>query len=166
MTDINIYSKTFSSKSNAKRAALKAGLAAEMLQLERIPATEHAPEVWCVVEPGDETAATEVAEVTQEDVQAAADHAETEIEEQGDETPRKGVAIQKDREERNGYRRPSAGGKCAAVWDYCDWFLNDNGENIPPKPKDLKHWAEKHGHNPNNAVIELYQWRKFMGLSK
>lgn len=73
----------------------------------------------------------------------------------------KGISIQKDREERNGIKRPSHGGACAAVWDYCDEFVAANGGKLP-MPKDMKAWAAATGHNANNAVIEMYQWRKFV----
>ena len=73
----------------------------------------------------------------------------------------KGISIQKDREERNGIKRPSHGGACAAVWDYCDEFVAANDGKLP-MPKDMKAWAASTGHNANNVVIEMYQWRKFI----
>lgn len=75
-----------------------------------------------------------------------------------------GITIEKDREERNGIKRPSKGGKCAAVWEECDAYHTIN--KTAPKPKYMKEWATAQGLNPNNAVIEMYQWRKFMGISK
>jgi len=74
----------------------------------------------------------------------------------------KGLKIQKDREERNGIKRPSEGGKCAAVWNKCDELYEATG--MVPTPKALKGWAEEHSHNFNNASIELYRWRNFMGF--
>lgn len=74
----------------------------------------------------------------------------------------KGLKIQKDREERNGIKRPSVGGKCAAVWEYCESLYEANG--MVPTPKALKGWAEENGHNLNNVSIELYRWRNFMGF--
>lgn len=74
-----------------------------------------------------------------------------------------GLKIERNREERNGIKRPSIGGKCRQVWDACDSIYN-NGKGLIPMPKQLKEWATANGHNPNNAVIELYQWRKFMGF--
>lgn len=71
-----------------------------------------------------------------------------------------GLPIQKDRVERNGIKRPSVGGKCDAVWSYCDSYLAEHGKT--PMPKDMRAWAEAHGQNPSNAVIELYQWRKWV----
>ena len=69
--------------------------------------------------------------------------------------------IEKDREERNGVKRPSAGGACRAVWDFCDASSTPAG---PPSVKEVKAHAESLGWNANNASIEYYQWRKFMGI--
>ena len=65
--------------------------------------------------------------------------------------------IEKDREERNGVKRPSAGGACRAVWDFCD-------AAGMPTVAQVKAEAEARGWNANNASIEYYQWRKFMGI--
>lgn len=74
-----------------------------------------------------------------------------------------GLKIEKDREERNGIKRPSVGGKCRAVWDALDAHAVLTGED--PSSKDVKVLAEAHGWNPNNASIEFYQWRKFNGIT-
>lgn len=73
-----------------------------------------------------------------------------------------GIKIEKEREERNGVKRPSAGGVCRAVWDWCDNFVSKTSN--PPSAAQVKAAAEPHGWNPNNASIEYYQWRKFMGI--
>jgi hypothetical protein len=69
-----------------------------------------------------------------------------------------GLKIEANREEKNGVKRPSAGGMCRAVWDACD--------AIGPSAtaKDVKKLAETNGWNQNNASIEFYQWRKFNGI--
>lgn len=72
-----------------------------------------------------------------------------------------GIKIEKDRPEQNGVVRPSEGGKCRAIWDFCDQ-LNEKG--VMPMPKLLKEAARENGWNENNAVIEMYQWRKFHGI--
>lgn len=72
-----------------------------------------------------------------------------------------GIKIQKDRPEQNGIKRPSAGGACAAVWDFCDSVM---AKGAAPTAKEVKAWAAEGGTNPNNAVIEFYQWRKFNGI--
>lgn len=71
-----------------------------------------------------------------------------------------GLKIEKNREERNGIKRPSAGGKCRVIWDTLDAM----GANTTAK--EVKAVAEQRGWNPNNASIEFYQWRKFNGYGK
>lgn len=73
-----------------------------------------------------------------------------------------GVKIEKNREERNGVKRPSVGGLCRAIWDFCDAQVLANGE--APTVKAIKEAAPGQGWNPNNASIEYYLWRKFMGI--
>lgn len=73
-------------------------------------------------------------------------------------------AVEKDRPEQNGIKRPSAGGLCRAVWDKCDEMREAKGGEIPTS-KDVKAAAEVAGWNPNNALIEFYQWRKFNGIT-
>lgn len=63
------------------------------------------------------------------------------------------------REERHGVRRPREGGKCWQVWNHLD-----NHGNM--ESKDLREVATAKGWNVNNALIELSQWRKFMGVGK
>jgi len=75
-----------------------------------------------------------------------------------------GLKIEKDREERNGIKRPSIGGKCRAIWDAMDAHAESTGDD--PTSKDVKAMAAEHGWNPNNASIEFYQWRKFNGIAK
>lgn len=77
-------------------------------------------------------------------------------------TPGTGLKIEKDRPEQNGIKRPSAGGRCRAVWDALDAYLQETGDQ--PTAKDVKEIAADEGWNPNNASIEFYQWRKFHGI--
>ena len=72
--------------------------------------------------------------------------------------PKKEAAPKVQRIEQNGVKRPGPG-KCLEVWEYLDQHGNC-------MPKDLKPVAEAKGWNLNNAQIELYQWRKFMGLGR
>lgn len=74
-----------------------------------------------------------------------------------------GLKIEKDRPEQNGIKRPSAGGRCRAVWDALDAYLQETGEQ--PTAKVVKDIAADEGWNPNNASIEFYQWRKFHGIT-
>lgn len=62
------------------------------------------------------------------------------------------------REERNGVKRPGPG-KCLEVWEH----LDQRGDL---DAKDLKAVAVERGWNANNAVIELYRWRKFNGVTR
>lgn len=73
----------------------------------------------------------------------------------------KGIKIEKNREERNGVKRPSTGGMCRAVWDLLD-EVREMG--IMPTAKHVKTLATEHRWNQNNASIEFYQWRKFHGI--
>ena len=63
-----------------------------------------------------------------------------------------------ERVEQNGVMRPGPG-KCLEVWEYLDQHGN-------MMPKDLKPIAGEKGWNENNALIELYQWRKFNGITR
>jgi hypothetical protein len=74
----------------------------------------------------------------------------------------KGIKIEKDRPEQNGIVRPSVGGKCRQVWDFCDSVYA--GGQLP-MPKQMREWAREVDVNENNAVIEMYQWRKFHGIN-
>lgn len=70
--------------------------------------------------------------------------------------------VQKDRPMQNGVKMPSEGGKCRAVWDKCFELA---GAGVTPTPELLKAWAAETGANVANAVIELYAWRKFNGIT-
>lgn len=72
-----------------------------------------------------------------------------------------GLKIQKDRVTANGVTRPSAGGKCDAVWAECDRL---QAAGILPSVEALRTWATANNHNINNAQIELYRWRTFNGI--
>lgn len=77
-----------------------------------------------------------------------------------------GLKIEKNREERNGVKRPSAGGKCRAIWDTLDAYVADpDNEGQQPTSKIVKAIAEEEGWNPTNAMIEFYNWRKFNGVT-
>ena len=70
---------------------------------------------------------------------------------------RKGYKIQKEREERNGVKRPSEGTVCGAVWAEFD-------KNPEIKAGELADLADAHGWNRTNVSCEFYVWRKFMGI--
>ena len=70
---------------------------------------------------------------------------------------RKGYTIQKEREERNGVKRPSEGTICGAVWAEFD-------KNPEIKAGELAALADANGWNRTNVSCEFYAWRKFMGI--
>ncbi len=75
----------------------------------------------------------------------------------------KKIAVPKEpREERNGIKRPRAGGVCAEVWFALDAMLAA-GES--PTTQALKDLAVAKGWNQNNASTELSGWRRFNGVS-
>ena len=67
------------------------------------------------------------------------------------------LPVRLERIEQNGVKRPGPG-KCLEVWEYLDQHGNMT-------PKDLKPVAAEKGWNISNVQIELYQWRKFNGIS-
>lgn len=75
----------------------------------------------------------------------------------------KGYKIEKDRPEQNGIKRPSAGGLCRAVWDWCDSVREATG--APPVAAQVREHSETVGWNVTNGMIEFYQWRKFNGIT-
>lgn len=78
--------------------------------------------------------------------------------------PRTAYTIEKDRPEQNGIKRPSAGGLCRAVWDAMDeQRAANNGDT--PSTQQVRDLALMHNWNPNNAMIEYYQWRKYNGIT-
>lgn len=70
---------------------------------------------------------------------------------------RKGYTIQKEREERNGVKRPSEGTVCGNVWAEFD-------KNPEIKASDLAELADANEWNRTNVSCEFYAWRKFMGI--
>lgn len=70
---------------------------------------------------------------------------------------RKGYTIQKEREERNGVKRPSEGTVCGNVWAEFD-------KNPEIKAGELATLADANGWNRTNVSCEFYAWRKFMGI--
>lgn len=75
---------------------------------------------------------------------------------------RSNYTIEKDRPEQNGIKRPSAGGLCRAVWDKMDEIRAASGS--VPTTTQVRSAAEVEGWNPNNAMIEFYQWRRYNGI--
>lgn len=135
--------KNYGKMTNAlMREALEAHYAdAEVEQVESVQVETEVEQV---------APATESASVAEQDLDVA------EVAQAG-----KGIKIEKDREERNGVKRPSIGGACRMVWDYLDDVV---AAGATPTIKQVKATAEEYGWNVNNASIEFYQWRKFNGI--
>lgn len=193
--------KTFSTKSNAKRAAAKVGITEDKLvqvdgkwgfevveAIEVIEVTTPAAKPRSAGTAFDildkkKPAAKQVEEVqtnAEEEVNAevaslganpfggmtqalVSKPAQVQPESSNRESKRT-CAVEKDRPEQNGIKRPSSGGLCRAVWDKCDEMREANGGVIPTS-KEVKAAAEQAGWNFNNAMIEFYQWRKFNGIT-
>lgn len=73
-----------------------------------------------------------------------------------------GIKIEKNREERNGIKRPSVGGVCRTIWDAADEFNAANGRI--PKLKEMKAIATAKAWDLTTTSIQYYTWRKFMGI--
>lgn len=130
--------KTYTKRENAKRAAIAAGVPDELVEITVHKSAEGVRFGWKAMEAP--ATAAEAAPVVPTG------------------KPKKAAAPKVERIEQNGVKRPGPG-KCLEVWDYLDQHGN-------MKPKDLQPVAEAKGWNLNNAQIELYQWRKFMGLGR
>ena len=132
--------KTYTKRENARRAGVAAGVPAELVEITVHKSAEGVRFGWKQMEapaPADEGAPADAVVTTGK--------------------PKKEAAPKVERVEQNGVKRPGPG-KCLEVWDYLDQHGN-------MKPKDLQPVAEAKGWNLNNAQIELYQWRKFNGIS-
>lgn len=73
-----------------------------------------------------------------------------------------GLKIQKNREEKNGVKRPSEGGKCATLWSLFDTMYAEKG--MVPTPKPAKDRSALQGMDPTTTQVQLYRWREFMGF--
>jgi hypothetical protein len=167
--------KTYSSKSNAKRAGIKAIVKDRGVAEEEVKANT---ENFFTIEGDKENGfyphfiSDRVGVVSEEkEVELKAEREEAKVELQFVEDTTHGIKptesgtgikIEKDRPEQNGIMRPSVGGKCRQVWDFCDRVME--GGQLP-MPKQMREWAASKGVNENNAVIEMYQWRKFHGIT-
>ena len=132
--------KTYTKRENARRAGVAAGVPAELVEITVHKNGDEVRFGWKAMEapaPAAEAAPADAVVTTSK--------------------PKKAAAPKVERVEQNGVKRPGPG-KCLEVWEYLDQHGN-------MKPKDLKPIAEARGWNINNAQIELYQWRKFNGIS-
>lgn len=56
--------------------------------------------------------------------------------------------------------RPKPGGKCAAIWDFCDKALADG---VTPQLAQVRAALDL---NETTVAIQFYRWRKFVGYTK
>ncbi len=129
--------KTYTKRTNARRAGVAAGVPAELVEI-----TVH--------KNGDEV---RFGWKAMEAPAPAADAVVTTGK------PKKAAAPKVERVEQNEVKRPKDGGLCAAVWAWLD-------ANPDATIKDAKAAANDHGWNENNVACEFYAWRKFNGLSR
>lgn len=127
--------KTYTNRNNARRAGVAAGVPAELVEITVHKNGDEVRFGWKAMEAPAPAAADAVVTTSK---------------------PKK-AAAKVERVEQNGVKRPGPG-KCLEVWEYLDQHGN-------MKPKDLQPVAEAKGWNINNVQIELYQWRKFNGIS-
>jgi hypothetical protein len=128
--------KTYSSRSNARRAGTAAGNPTKLVQVTVHQSSHGVRFGWRV---------RQVAVAVKAPEQAA----------KAVLARRRGAGPG---EARNGVRRPREGGACRAVWNW----LDDHPSTLV---KELKVVAVERGWNLNNAVSEFYAWRKFSGTS-
>ncbi|MBK1674990.1 hypothetical protein CKO35_17265 [Ectothiorhodospira shaposhnikovii] len=137
--------KTYTKRENARRAAIAAGVPAEQVEITVHKNGDEVRFGWKRTQPphsGEQGAASTVtAAATEKRPQPA----------------HSGPSPKVQREERNGVKRPAPGGACAAVWEYLD-------ANPTTAVKELRELAPAKDWNVNNAVCELYTWRKFNGI--
>lgn len=147
--------KTYTKRENAKRAAIAAGVPAELVQITVHKNGDEVRFGWKAKQPpvgaAQGAANTPAATATESEPVAPAVAAQV--------APTGKGAPKVEREERNGVKRPKDGGLCAAVWA---WLDAHPGATI----KDAKAAAPGNGWNENNVACEFYAWRKFNGLSR
>ncbi|RLK44533.1 hypothetical protein [Cupriavidus plantarum] len=134
--------KTYSNRTNARRAGVAAGTPAELVQITVHKDGDKVRFGWKAKEAS--------AKGPHKRAQGAAS------------TPAASAARSRpvaapaaaQREERNGVKRPKAGGLCAQVWDWLD-------AHPTATIKEAKAAAPEHDWNENNVSCEFYAWRKF-----
>ena len=132
--------KTYTKRENARRAGVAAGVPAELVEITVHKSADGVRFGWKAME-----APAPVAEAAPADAVVTTGK------------PMKAAAPKVERVEQNGVKRPGPG-KCLEVWEYLDQHGNMT-------PKDLKPVAAEKGWNENNALIEMYGWRRFNGIT-
>lgn len=168
------FSKAYSSRSNARRAAIKHGI-----EVPEIVEVGGGFAFVYVAEPVRVAEGVLVEAQTEQLFPVEVVEAEPEVEspakpnpfaglinqvikanEQGE--PEKRKKKQSTQVVQNGVRRPKDGGKCAEVWAELDKIHATR----MPTMNDVKQLATDKGWNPNNASCEFYCWRKFNGINR
>lgn len=153
--------KTFSTRSNARRAAIKAGVPMDEVEIVAQGKGDDVRFSWKRREQA--TAARKTTGVLTDQFVSAIkkDAPKTRAKVKRDveakrreQLAAKQAAAPAEREVRNGVKRPLPGSKCGAVWA---WLDKHPGSTV----KDVREWAEGERQNVNNASIEYYQHRKF-----
>lgn len=177
--------KTYSSKSNCKRAAIKAAIIFHAVSEAEVKASEY---VWFKIlgTKAEGFHFEMVKSVPQiEDKVEAKPSTKVEVGVSGKELevsegtittgetvtvtdllfpPKRVGKIQKVRPTQNGVTRPTAGGKCARVWEICDELACGYMDNrVPFSVVRVK--AEAEDLSVGNARAEYAAWRKFNGVT-
>lgn len=130
---------TYTRRENARRAGVDAGVPAERIKITVHKNNGDVRFGWREKEPdSSDTGWLQRRPVAGATTTAAATETSTTRERSESSTP----------------KRPKAGGKCAAVWEYLD-------ANSAITVRELREVATVQGWNVNNAVCEFYAWRKF-----
>lgn len=132
---------TYTRRENARRAGVAAGVPADRIKITIHKSNGEVRFGWKAMEPGSGDTRR---------VQRRQGAATT----QGASTP--AARPTPPRSESSPPKRPKAGGKCAAVWDYLD-------AHPLTTVRELREAAVAQGWNANNATCELYAWRKATG---
>ncbi len=158
--------KTYSSKSNVKRAALKAIVTEFEVSVESAKSDFDA---YVKIIPTNDGFVFEFITPTAKDMEYINDNVEQPEtltvgqHMHNEEVKGSGLKIEKDREEQNGVTRPSIGGVCRKIWDFCDnWTANH--DNTIPTVRQVKEKAEAVGWDLTTSSIQYYTWRKFKGI--
>jgi hypothetical protein len=140
MNDVTTYTR----RENARRAGVAAGVPAERIKITVHKSGGKVRFGWREVDPGtsDDTG----------QVQRRGGAAATPAAKRTEPRP------QRQHSARAAPHRPRAGGKCALVWDYLD-------AHPETQVRELREVAVARGWNVNNAVCELYAWRRYMAAT-
>ena len=139
---------TYTRRENARRAGVAAGVPRERIKITVHKSDGEVRFGWQELDTGTGTGTGEKRRPPRRGEAAATPAAK-----------RTEARPQRQHSERTAPKRPRAGGKCAAVWDYLD-------ANPMTTGKALREVAAAKGWNPNNATCELFAWRKFHGLTR